>query len=598
MSEVLRVAPWWRSAVFYEIYPRSFQDSDGDGVGDLRGVADRLDYLQWLGIDAVWLGPVFSSPQADNGYDVSDYLDVDPLFGDVDALVNLVALARERGIRFVLDLVVNHTSDRHAWFVESRNPLGDKRDWYIWRPPREGFVGGAVGAEPNNWRSAFGGSAWTFDPASDEYYLHLFSPEQPDLNWENPAVRAAVHDVMLWWLARGVAGFRLDVINFISKDPELPDAVAVGEEPLADGSAFYLNGPRVHEYLAEMRAAVSAVGDGVVLVGETPGVDVAQGLAYSDAARCELDMIFQFEHCELDRLPQRWLGRELDVLELRETFARWQLGLAGRGWNSLFLGNHDMARVVSRYGDDGEYRELSAMALATFLHAHQGTPFIYQGDEIAMGNARLEQESDLRDVEAFGLLAESGGARGSAQWTEVMEGIQRFGRDNARTPMAWDSSETAGFTSGEPWIGLSPGHRANNVGVQQGVAGSVLEFYRALIALRHREPALATGGFEELNLPGVAGASSSDVGSVAGGAGASVLSVIRRRDEDTGRTLVILTNLGADDVAVPGLVSAQCPEGGAVVLANYPDRVGRLTPNDLRPWETVILEVSGARSLR
>lgn len=380
--------PWWRDAVGYQVYPRSFADGNGDGIGDLVGLRSRLDHLQDLGIAVLWLSPVHPSPQDDNGYDISDYCDIDPVFGtlaDFDALLHDV---HERGMRLIMDLVVNHTSDAHPWFERSRSGRQDAyRDWYWWRPARAGRTPGAPGAEPNNWASLFSGSAWEHDPASDEYYLHLFSRRQPDLNWENPTVRAAVHDVMRWWLDRGVDGFRMDVINLVSKDPALPDGrVAVGAS-YGDGFPHVVGGPRLHEYLQEMHREVFAGRDRCLLtVGEMPGVTVEQARRHTDPARRELDMVFQFEHVQVDQGDSKWDVQDLDLRALKASLGRWQEGLSDAGWNSLYWQNHDQPRIVSRFGVDGPHRADAAKMLATVLHLHRGTPFVYQGEELGMTN--------------------------------------------------------------------------------------------------------------------------------------------------------------------------------------------------------------------
>ena len=359
---------WWKRAVVYQIYPRSFADSDGDGVGDLRGITGRLDHLAWLGIDVLWLSPVYRSPQDDNGYDISDYRDIDPTFGSLEDFHELLAGVHERGMKLVMDLVVNHTSDEHPWFEESRSsPDSAKRDWYWWRPPREGMAAGDPGAEPNNWGASFSGPAWQLDPASGEYYLHLFSRKQPDLNWENPEVRQAVYDMMGWWLDAGVDGFRMDVINFISKDPLLPDGHTRGGGRYGDGEPSYVCGPRIHEFLAEMRREVFAGREGDFLtVGEMPGVTVDEARLFTDPLRAEVDMVFQFEHVQIDQGASKWDARRFDLRDLKASLGRWQIGLAESGWNSLYWNNHDQPRAVSRFGDDGAHREASAKLLPPF----------------------------------------------------------------------------------------------------------------------------------------------------------------------------------------------------------------------------------------
>ena len=503
---------WWKSAVVYQVYPRSFADSDGDGVGDLGGILERLDHLVALGIDVVWLSPVYRSPMDDNGYDISDYQDVDPLFGTLAQLDELIARAHAAGMKIVMDLVVNHTSDEHPWFVESRSSTDSpKRDWYWWRPPRAGHEPGAKGAEPTNWGSAFSGPAWTYDETTGDYYLHLFSPKQPDLNWENPEVRAEVHRMMSWWLDRGVDGFRMDVINLISKvtveaAPGLPEGAIGGRDPrgagvidtseYGDTHPHVVNGPRLHEFLQEMHREVFAHrGPGLLTVGETPGASVEDARLFTDPDRGELDMVFTFEHVDLDSGPGgKWDVVPYRLLDLKRTFGRWQEGLADVGWNSLYWGNHDQPRAVSRYGDDSpEHREASATALATVLHLHRGTPYVYQGDELGMTNYPFRTIDDFEDLESVNRF-HAATARGDDP-DEVLDALRYKGRDNARTPMQWDASPQAGFTTGTPWLAVNPNHTEINAAAQVDDPESVFSHHRRLIALRHDDPVVAHGRF-------------------------------------------------------------------------------------------------------
>jgi oligo-1,6-glucosidase len=486
-------ADWWKSAVIYQIYPRSFADSNGDGLGDLGGIAERLDYLRALGIDVIWLSPVYPSPQVDNGYDISDYRDIDPMFGNLAEFDALLAKVHAHGMKVVMDLVVNHTSDEHPWFVESRlSRANPKRDWYIWRDARDG-------AEPNNWGSFFSGSAWTWDEATDQYYLHLFDRKQPDLNWEHPQLRKALQDTMRWWLDRGVDGFRMDVINFISKAEGLPDATAVPGQRFVIAFDEFADGPRVHDYLAELTREVFAGRDGeCVTVGEMPGVTPDQARLYTDPARGELNMVFQFEHVSVDLSPTNkfdYLG--LDLVALKRSLHRWQVALAETGWNSLYWNNHDQPRVVSRFGDDHpDYWAASAKALATVLHGMRGTPFVYQGEEIGMTNYPFRIPQDHRDLEAvnyYNKVLETGGDEAAA-----LAGMARIGRDNARTPMQWDAGPNAGFTTGEPWLPVNPNHTWLNAAAQVDAPDSVFAHYQALIRLRHERRILADGGFTPL----------------------------------------------------------------------------------------------------
>jgi oligo-1,6-glucosidase len=547
--------PWWKSAVVYQVYPRSFADSDGDGIGDLAGLTGRLDHLTGLGVDVLWLSPVYPSPQADNGYDISDYQDIDPVFGDLAAFDRLLAAVHDRGMRLVMDLVVNHTSDEHPWFQESRDPGSAKRDWYWWRPPRDG-------CEPNNWGSFFSGSAWERDSASDAYYLHLFSPKQPDLNWESPELRSAVYAMMRWWLDRGVDGFRMDVVNLISKDPALPDGELRGDGLSGDGSPYFLCGPRIHEYLQEMHREVMArYPDRLLTVGEMPGVTVEQARLFTDPRRAELDMVFQFEHVGLDHGQGKFDPRPLRLTDLKASLGRWQTGLADTGWNSLYWNNHDQPRVVSRFGDDSpRHRTRSATMLATVLHLHRGTPFVYQGEELGMANAPLRTIEGFRDIESLNHYAEA--LRGGAKPEDVLPGLRAMGRDNARTPMQWDATARAGFTTGIPWLPVNPDHTQVNAAAARTDPDSVYHHYRRLIELRHSEPAVVHGDFTML-LP------------------------------DDERIYAFTRELGGTKLLVAGnftgdTVTADLPEGwerAELVLGNGPSAPaapGRLV---LGPWE-------------
>jgi oligo-1,6-glucosidase len=564
-------APWWTRAVVYQIYPRSFMDSDGDGIGDLGGILQRLEHLDDLGVDVVWLSPVYPSPQADNGYDISHYLDIDPLFGSLEQLDELIAALHGRGMRLVMDLVVNHTSDEHPWFVESRSgPDSPKRDWYWWRPPRPRFAGGDPGAEPTNWQSFFSGPTWEFDETGGEYYLHLFDRKQPDLNWENPEVRQAVYAMMRWWLDRGVDGFRMDVINMISKDVaadgHLHDGPPLPGTSLGDGSASYLCGPRIHEFLQEMHREVFAGRDAALLtVGEMPGVTVEQARLFTDPDCAEVDMVFQFEHVGLDHGSSKWDLRPLRMRDLKASFGRWQAGLADVGWNSLYWDNHDQPRAVSRFGDDSpKFRRDSATCLATLLHLHRGTPYVYQGQEIGMANFPFAGVDDFRDVESINHLAKAmvAGQDPSA----VLAVAGRTSRDNARTPVQWDDSPSAGFTTGTPWLPVNPDHVEWNARRQRTDPQSVLAHYRRLIALRHDLPVVALGDFAML-LP------EHD----------DVYAFTRSLEDDM---LLVVCNVSR----TPYRLAELLPEavGAELVLGNLADE----DPELLRPWEARVLRTS------
>lgn len=491
---------WFREAVVYQIYPRSFQDSDGDGVGDVPGIISRLDYLQQLGVDVVWLSPIYTSPQDDNGYDIADYQDIDPTFGTLADVDELIAQAHARGIRIVMDLVVNHTSDEHPWFVESRSSKDNpKRDWYWWRPVREGHVAGEVGAEPTNWESFFSGPAWELDETTGDYYLHLFSRTQPDLNWENPEVREAVYAMMRWWLDRGIDGFRMDVINMISKVTSLPDGEPLPTTPqLGDGTPHFLNGPRIHEFLQEMHAAVfEGRAEKLLTVGEMPGVTVEDAILYTDPSRHEVDMVFQFEHVGLDIGAHKWDRSRVDLRDLKASLGRWQDALAEVGWNSLYWNNHDQPRAVSRFGSDTpEHRVASAKLLGTVLHLHRGTPYVYQGEELGMTNVPFASADDFLDIESVNYYRLASGAGGNVE--EILANLRLGSRDNARSPMQWDDSEHAGFTTGKPWAPTNPNYREINAAAAVADEDSVFHHYRRVIELRHTEPTIAHGDFRLL----------------------------------------------------------------------------------------------------
>lgn len=572
----LSVAParkdWFQSAVVYQIYPRSFADSNGDGVGDLRGIISKLDYLQRLGVDVVWLSPIYTSPQDDNGYDISDYRNVDPLFGTLEELRELTEGLHARGMKLVMDLVVNHTSDEHPWFVESRSSKQNpKRDWYWWRPAREPDAGdspGRTAAEPNNWGSAFSGPAWEFDQVTGEYYLHIFSKKQPDLNWENPEVRAAVYEMMNWWLDRGVDGFRMDVINFISKDTSLPDGPVADGKLFGDGGPYFIDGPRMHEFLQEMHREVFAARTGELLtVAEMPGVTVADAVLYTDPARAEVDMVFQFEHVALDQEGgDKWRPKKLQLTELKQSLGRWQEGLAGTGWNSLYWGNHDQARAVSRFGDDSpHYRALSAKMLAGILHLHRGTPYIYQGEELGMTNMSFGAISDYRDIEVLNHHREATTHLGRTD-AEVLAALAPLNRDNARTPVQWDASRHAGFTTGAPWIAVNPNANHINAAAQVDDPDSVYSFYRKVIALRHTEPVVSHGDFTMLlrEDPHIYAFTRSVPGSA----------------------LLVLGNFsGAEHTADIG---AEISGTAEQILGNYPDEPSFR----LRPWEFKVFRLA------
>ena len=482
---------WWKEAVIYQIYPRSFADSNSDGIGDLNGITAHLDYLETLGIDVIWLSPVYKSPNDDNGYDISDYRDIMDDFGTMEDFDRLLAEAHRHHIKIVMDLVVNHTSDEHAWFIESRSSKDNPhRDYYIWKEPKNG-------KEPNNWGSCFGGSAWELDERTCMYYLHCFSKKQPDLNWENPKVRDEVFDMMNWWCEKGIDGFRMDVISMISKDQSYPDG------PVEDGlygsfGPYVCNGPRVHEFLQEMNNRVLSHYD-LLTVGEAAGVTIDEAKKYANSDGTELGMVFQFEHVDLVKSPiGKWTDQKPQLTDFRRVMNKWQYELEGKAWNSLFLDNHDQPRVVSRFGNDSEaYRVISAKMLATCLHMMKGTPYIYQGEELGMTNVYFDKLEDYRDIEsinAFHQYVDSGIVKAE----DMMRYLKEISRDNARTPMQWDDSKNAGFTDGTPWINVNPNYKEINAKAAVADPNSVFHYYQELIKLRHTLPIIVYGKFQGL----------------------------------------------------------------------------------------------------
>lgn len=481
---------WWKESVVYQIYPRSFCDSNGDGIGDLNGITGKLDYLKELGIDVIWLSPVYKSPNDDNGYDISDYQAIMDEFGTMEDFDRMLATAHEKGIKIMMDLVVNHTSDEHKWFIESRKSTDNPyRDYYIWRPAKED------GILPNNWGSCFSGPAWEYDKTTDMYFLHLFSKKQPDLNWDNPAVRQDVFDMMNWWLKKGVDGFRMDVISLISKEPGLPD-----KEPGINGYATFnvsANGPHVHEYLQEMRQKALNNAD-TITVGECSGVTLEEAKKYARSDEKELNMVFQFEHMDVDSDEKagKWTTRKMDLRNLKKILTRWQKGLQDIAWNSLYWENHDQPRSVSRFGNDSdEYREISAKMLATCIHMMQGTPYVYQGEELGMTNCpfnTLDNFRDLESINAFHELTE----QGKMTEEDMMAAIGYKGRDNARTPMQWDDSAYAGFSTANPWIMVNPNYTKINAKDQINREDSVFKYYQKLIKLRHESELIVYGTYD------------------------------------------------------------------------------------------------------
>ena len=545
--------PWWQSAVIYQIYPKSFQDSAARGTGDLKGIMARLDYLKTLGVDALWLTPVYVSPQVDNGYDIADYLAIDPAYGTMADFEALLAAAHARDIRIVMDIVVNHTSTEHAWF---KSALGDKnspyRDYYIWRDPVDGGV-------PNNWQSKFGGSAWELDEITGQYYLHLFAREQADLNWENPAVRAEVKNIIHFWAKKGVDGFRLDVINLISKDQAFPN------DEIGDGRRFYPDGPRIHEFLQDVSRDVFAP-VGAMTVGEMSSTSLEHCQRYGALDGSELSMVFNFHHLKVD-YPNgdKWTKAPFDFLELKRIFNHWQSGMHGKGWSALFWCNHDQPRIVSRFGDEGEHRVVAAKMLASTLHGLQGTPYIYQGEEIGMTNPGYQRIDDYQDVESRNIFAIKQ-AEGMSE-AEILSILGAKSRDNSRTPMQWSVAANAGFTQGTPW--LKPAANYSEINAEAALADqhSVFWHYRDLIALRKAHPIFTQGDYQEL-LTGHP----------------QIWAYARRAN---GQTLLVVSNFYGEPVefALPAeLQSGQ----GRLLLGNYPDSPAQPQSGMLRPYESLI----------
>ena len=547
---------WWQNSVVYQIYPRSFQDSNGDGIGDIQGIIKRLDYLQELGIDAIWLSPVCRSPQDDNGYDISDYQDIDPMFGNLDDMEQLISEAKKRNIRIIMDLVLNHSSDEHRWFTEAKKSKDNPyHDYYVWRDGEEGVY-------PNDMGSAFGGPAWEWVPELKQYYFHQFSVKQPDLNWENPKVRREIYDMILWWMDKGVGGFRLDVIDQIAKEPDLK---------------ITNNGPRLHEFIQELSRETFQKGD-LITVGEAWGADIDRAKLYSKPDGSEFSMVFQFEHMMLDQEPgkEKWDFCPLPFVKLKKCLEKWQKELHGCGWNSLFWDNHDLPRIVSRWGNDREYRVEAAKMLATVLHGMEGTPYVYQGEELGMTNVRFDSIEQYQDIEIRNMYRERL-EKGYAE-KDIMESIYAKGRDNARTPMQWDDTENAGFTTGTPWLGVNPNYTEINARSQLQDENSVFHYYKKLIHLRKENSIFVDGDFTLL-MP----------------EDENIFAYVR---EYEGRKLLVAANFTDKEVECPLLKEWGVPadEDGAaksrdngvkLLIHNYNDLPSQ---QKLRPYEAMIWE--------
>lgn len=537
---------WWHSSVVYQIYPRSFQDSNGDGVGDIQGIIQRLDYLADLGIDAIWLSPVYQSPNDDNGYDISDYQAISSEFGTMDDMEELINEANKLNIRIVMDLVVNHTSDEHAWFIESsKSKDNDYRDYYIWRDAQNNDV-------PNELKSIFSGSAWELDEQTNQYYLHLYSKKQPDLNWENPKVRNEIWEMMNFWLDKGIGGFRMDVIDLIGK---VPDELITG------------NGPMLHTYLQEMHQETFGKLD-VLTVGETWGVTTEDAKLYSASERNELSMVFQFEHISLDEQPgkPKWDTQPLDFIKLKQVFTKWQLALDGDGWNSLFWNNHDIPRIVSSWGNDSpQYRRVSAKMFATFLHFLKGTPYIYQGEEIGLTNTPISSIDEANDIESLNMYKER--LNEGYNKKDIIQSINKKGRDNARRPIPWDDSLNGGFTTGTPWLALNPNYKELNVKEDRQNKESIFNYYKELIRLRKEHDLIVWGSYKELlqNDP--------------------QLFVYERSYQD--ETWLIIINFYEKAT----IYKNQDQKVDTIIISNYSDSGKNLEQLSLRPFESVVYKL-------
>ena len=480
---------WWKESVVYQIWPRSFYDGNGDGIGDIKGIIQKLDYLKELGINVVWLSPVYKSPNDDNGYDISDYKAIMEDAGTMADMEELIYEMHERGLKLIMDLVVNHTSDEHPWFIESRSSKNNSyRDYYIWKK-------GNNGNPPNNWASIFGGSVWEYDKKTDEYFLHLFSKKQPDLNWENPDVREKVYDIIKWWLDKDIDGFRMDAINMISKTEGLPDGEKKDNEIYGNGSPFFYNLPKVHEYLKEMNEKVLSKYD-IMTVGETHWITLEEARKYVDQERNELDMCFLFDLTYLDSKSGKWQYNKWKLTQMKKIFNDWYKGLMDIGWNSLFMNNHDQPRMVSRYGNDGKYRVESAKMLAAMIHTLPGTPYIYQGEEIGMTNVKFYDINDYKDIETVNWYKEK--KKAGLSEDEIMATIHFFSRDNSRTPVQWNDEKNAGFTDGIPWIKCNPNYKWINVKQSLTDADSIFHYYKKLIEIRKNNPVVIYGDYKEL----------------------------------------------------------------------------------------------------
>ena len=544
---------WWKESVVYQIYPRSFCDSNKDGIGDLGGILKKLDYLKELGVDIIWLSPVYQSPNDDNGYDISDYRSILKEFGTMDEFDRLLEETHKRGMRLIMDLVVNHTSDEHEWFIQSKkDKTNPYRDYYIWKK-------GKGNQPPNNWGSWFGGSAWEYDENTDMYYLHIFSKKQPDLNWENQKVRQEVYEMMRWWLDKGIDGFRMDVISLISKNQAFPDG-EMGEGLYGNLTPYCAHGPRVHEFLREMNQEVLSKYE-IMTVGEAACVTLEEAKKYAGYDRKELDTVFWFEHMELCSGEYgKWTDEAPKLIELKKVFDKWESGLEGIAWNTLFWSNHDQPRAVSRFGNDGKYRELSAKMLATCLHMMKGIPYIYQGEELGMTNAGFTRLEQYRDIESINAYHENVEQRG-LEPEKMMHYLQKVSRDNARTPMQWNNSENAGFTDGTPWIEVNSNYKEINAERELAEPDSVFHYYKRLIELRHSMEIVVYGSFEMIMKENE--------------------QIFAYKRSLNGQTLYVFCNFTPENI-----ICNEMPKNGKLLISNYTEGHSE----KLRPYEAVVYE--------
>ncbi|GIM46773.1 trehalose-6-phosphate hydrolase [Collibacillus ludicampi] len=551
--------PWWKKSVVYQIYPKSFKDTTGNGIGDLQGIIDHLDYLQNLGVDVLWLTPIYDSPQKDNGYDIRDYYRINLEYGTMETFETLLHEAHARGMKIIMDMVVNHTSTEHRWFQEaSRSRENPYRHFYIWKD-------GGEGGPPNNWKSKFGGSAWQYDETTGQYYLHLFDVTQADLNWEHPELREQIYQMMDFWLDKGVDGFRLDVINLISKDQSFPDDTL--ETPTADGRKYYTDGPRIHEFLKEMNRRVFSKHPHILTVGEMSSTTIENCVKYTNPQEKELHMIFSFHHLKVDYPNgEKWVAADFDFLQLKKILSDWQYGMQrGGGWNALFWCNHDQPRVVSRFGNDREFHKESAKMLATAIHLLQGTPFIYQGEEIGMTNPSFDMIEDYRDVETINAYHRLK-AEGKAE-QEIMAAIKQKSRDNARTPMQWNGDKHAGFTNGCPWIKVAPNYKEINVEQALRDKDSVFYHYQKLIRLRKEYDIIAYGDFRLILEDDP-----------------QIFAYLRRYNDET---LLVINNFYGKMTTFILPTDVHLYGEYRIIISNYHDTQNNIRELTLRPYESV-----------